>query len=134
MLGWMIAFIWIVLIGLVFLALDRRGYDKAVRRLHKKRPNLSREKFLAEMQPEVSQEATDFLWATVLVYLEPHATPHPDDDLIRGLPIAEEDILMDWPADWQHICGKPSTSMPTWPEDMPLTIRNYGHWLDEGAR
>ena len=55
------------------------------------------------MRPDVSEQASAFLWKSALPYLEllrPALTPHPDDDLVSDLPIDDDDFGMDWPREW----------------------------------
>ena len=82
------------------------------------------------MARDVSVAATDFLWEEACTCLTPHATPHPDDDLIRELPIDDEDITLDWPREWAKLRGLDESNLPDWPEDWPVTVRNFGRWLD----
>jgi len=85
------------------------------------------------MRADVSREAALFLWQTALPYLDfhkPPLTPHPDDDLIKDLPIDSDDISMDWPKHWAERHGFHDSNLPDWPKGWPVTIRNYGRWLD----
>ncbi|WP_324261897.1 hypothetical protein U4960_01745 [Altererythrobacter sp. H2] len=87
------------------------------------------------MVSDVSEDAARFLWQTTLSCLkfhEPSLTPHPDDDLIKDLPIDDDDISMDWPREWAERRGFHESNLPDWPKNWPVTIRNYGRWLDMG--
>ena len=89
------------------------------------------------MRADVSEEAASFLWQTALPYLDCHKpplTPHPDDDLVRDLPIDADEISMDWPRDWAERGGFHDSNLPDWPKEWPATIRNYGRWLDMGPQ
>ena len=85
------------------------------------------------MSPDVSGEASEFLWEIALSYLEGwpwNLAPHPDDDLSKDLPVDEEDWSMDWPREWAERKGFHVSNLADWPEDWLPTIRNYGRWLD----
>ena len=82
------------------------------------------------MEADVSSAAAEFLWETALLYLKPRLTPHPDDDLVRDLPIDSDDFSMDWPRDFAKRQGFHESSFPDWPEGWTVTVRNYGRWLD----
>lgn len=97
-----------------------------------RRPNPTREEFLAQMGLEVSPAAAEFLWDTALTYLEPKLTPHPDDDLAKHLPIDDGDWSMDWPREFAVQQGFDESNLPDWPTDWPATLRNYGRWLSLG--
>jgi len=84
------------------------------------------------MGTDVSRETSEFLWQTLIVYLEPKLAPHPDDSLIDDLPIAGDDWSMDWPRDFAEARDFHHTNLPDWPADWPITVRNYGRWLDLG--
>ena len=103
---------------------------KAHRRLAASRPNLTKQQFIAEMRPDCSPEAAEFLWEKSLYYLEPGLAPHPDDDLINDLKIDDDDLGIDWPRDWAECRSFHESNFPAWPEDWPVTVRNFGRWLD----
>lgn len=84
------------------------------------------------MAADVSHDATEFLWDTALIYLRPKLTPHPEDDLVADLPIDSDDWSMDWPRDFARRHGFDEKIYPIWPEGWPVTVRNFGQWLDFG--
>ncbi|MDE2435188.1 MAG: hypothetical protein KGM49_02905 [Sphingomonadales bacterium] len=99
-----------------------------------RRPNPTREEFLAELAPSVSPATAIFLWDTILPYVTPALTPHPDDHLWNDLPIDEDDVTMDWPSDFAKTHGRKLKSWPAWPDGTPVTVRNFGLWLDAASR
>ena len=106
----------------------RRAHEQVARR----RASPTRQTFLADMSSSCSNEVSEFLWDRSLAYVEPHPTPHPDDDLLLDLRIDDDDIAMDWTRDWAEQRGFHETNLPNWPEAWPATIRNFGRWLDMG--
>jgi hypothetical protein len=116
----------------VFLGIAWRNTRKQIANTLAIRPNPTREHFLEMMLADVSLRSSEFLWETTKFYLEPRLAAHPDDDLIRDLPICEEDWAMDWPRDFADRAGFIEEDYPDWPNDWPTTIRNYGKWLDMG--
>jgi len=116
--------------------LGKRDTDSQIAELLAKRVNPSRDEFLALMVPDVSQEASEFLWEVsvdAIGFLKPELTIHPDDNLLDDLPIDQGEWDLDWPSEWADRQGIPETGLPDWPEDCPVTIRNFGLWLDLGA-
>lgn len=114
-----------------------RNTRRQVRATRARRPNVTEAQFMELMANDVSGDAARFLWQTALSYLEGHEpllTPHPDDDLIKDLPIDHEDISLDWPREWAEQRGFHESNLPDWPKDWPVTIRNYGRWLDMGPQ
>ena len=97
-----------------------------------KRPNPTRAEFLTAMQTNVSPDAAEFLWETALPYLEPRLALHPDDDLMRDLPIDSDDFSMDWPRDFAKRKDFHESNLSDWPKGWAVTVRNYGRWLDLG--
>ena len=130
--GWVVVAIWFVAILFSTCLMASRSYDRQLKDISKRRPNPTKDEFVEMMAPDVSREASLFLWDTALVYLRPHASPHPDDDLIQELPIDDEDVTMDWPRDWAERKGFHESNFPGWPDDLPVTFRNLGRWLDRG--
>ena len=84
------------------------------------------------MAADVSPQATAFLWATILLYVAPQLTPHPDDHLWQDLPIDEDDVTRDWPRDYADAYKRELDAWPDWPKGVPVTVRNFGVWLDCG--
>lgn len=110
------------------------GYWR-IRRAHvrvlERRPNPSQEAFLLDMATDCSTEAAEFLWEQALPYVEPRLTPHPDDHLFDDLKIDDEDVSMDWTYDWAKPRGFHESNFPDWPDEWPLTVRNFAKWLDK---
>lgn len=109
-----------------------RNTRKQVAKTSRRRANLTRKQFLLQMQLDVSLPAASFLWETILPYLEPHLTPHPEDDIVEDLPVHADDMSLDWPQLWARQQGFHESNLPDWPDGWPVTIRNYGRWLDLG--
>lgn len=112
-----------------------RNTRRQIRATLARRPNLTEAQFMELMVSDVSEDAARFLWQTTLSCLEfhePSLTPHPDDDIIKDLPIDDDDISMDWPREWAERRGFHESNLPDWPKNWPVTIRNYGRWLDMG--
>lgn len=112
-----------------------RNTRRQIRATLARRPNLTEAQFMEVMVGDVSEDAARFIWQTALSYLEfhkPFLAPHPDDDLIKDLPIDDDDISMDWPRAWAEHRGFHDRNLPDWPQDWPVTVRNYGRWLDMG--
>lgn len=121
----------VVLFGVLF-SVASRNTRKQQARLLARRPNPTRGHFFEQMLPGVSEAATEFLWETALQYLEPMATPHPDDDLVKDLWIDDDEWDMYWPSEFAERQGFSDKNYPEWPKDWPVTFRNYGRWLDLG--
>ncbi|MDJ0642020.1 MAG: hypothetical protein QNJ15_04315 [Erythrobacter sp.] len=121
----------IVIVG----AVAWRNTKRQLKRLVARRPSPSKDEFLEMMKPDVSREASEFIWDAVrshLDYFDHALTPHPDDDLVDELPIADEEWSMDWPREWAERSGFHESNFHDWPKEWPVTIRNYGRWLDMG--
>lgn len=86
------------------------------------------------MGTDVREDVARFLWETVLPYVEPQLTPHPDDNLGKDLCIDDDDWGMDWPLEFARRQGFHESNLPDWPKEWPATIRNYGRWLSAGPR
>lgn len=129
---------WLVPTGLVFgllgiwFAIGWRNFQRQIARTVARRANLDEREFMALMDVDCSKAAAEFLWRRSAFYLAPRLTPHPDDDLLRDLPIDHDDWSMDWPRDFAREQGFHESNLPDWPEDWPITIRNYGRWLSMG--
>ncbi|WP_170234895.1 hypothetical protein [Croceicoccus sediminis] len=54
--------------------------------------------------------------------------------MVRDLPIDEDDWSLDWPRDFARHHGFDESDLPDWPEGWPVTIRNYGRWLNMRPR
>jgi len=84
------------------------------------------------MSSDVSAQTAKFLWDTAIVYLQPKLTPHPDDNMVRDLPIDDGDWSLDWPREYAEQNGFDEGDLPDWPKGWPVTLRNYGRWLEMG--
>lgn len=116
----------------IWMFIAYRNTRRQVAATLRRRPNPSHEEFLEAMVTDMSPQVAEFLWKTALPYIEPSLTPHPDDDLIRDLPILDEDWSLDWPRDYAREQGFHESNLPDWPKDWKTTLRNYGRWLSMG--
>ncbi|MEQ5787997.1 hypothetical protein J3454_08845 [Erythrobacter sp. NFXS35] len=123
------AFALAIWMGFGFWGIRRAHAEVAARR-----PNPTEAEFLTMMADDCSPQAAQFLWGQATFYVSPGLTPHPDDDLIKDLRIDDDDIAMDWPRAWAEQRGFAESDQPEWPEDWPVTARNFGRWLDQGPR
>lgn len=125
---------WLIAVAVLaaIIGIAYRNSRKQIARTQARRPNPTREEFIALMQPDVSRSTSEFLWETMAVYLKPRLTPHPDDVLLRDLPIDDGDWSMDWPREFAAANGFHESNLHDWPSDWPVTVRNYGRWLDLG--
>ena len=117
----------------IWFGIAWRNTSKQVRRISAQRSNPTEAEFMDMMLRDVSEEAAGFLWTTALPYLKffkAPLTPHPEDNLVNDLPIDDDDFGIDWPREWAELKCFHESNMPDWPEGWPVTIRNYGRWLD----
>ncbi len=117
----------------IWFAIAWRNSARQISATLDRRPNPTWEQFRQMLAGEVSPEASAFIWKTALVYLQPRLTPHPDDSLVCDLPIDDDEWSMDWPRDFAREQGFDERLFPDWPEGWPVTLRNYGKWLDLGS-
>jgi hypothetical protein len=129
---WVVPAAFVALFLAAWIGVAWRNTREQISRTLKRRANPTREAFFAMMTADVSPDATEFLWDTALLYLRPKLTPHPDDDLVADLPIDGDDWSMDWPRDFARRHGFDEKFYPIWPEGWPVTVRNFGQWLDMG--
>ena len=127
---WLFQLLFVTAFIAIVGAVAWRNTSRQIAGTRAKRPSPSREEFLDMMVPEVSRGSAEFLWDTAVEYLQPRLTPHPDDDLAKDLPIADEDWSMHWPRDYAELHGVDYSDMADWPEGWAPTLRNYGKWLD----
>jgi hypothetical protein len=95
-----------------------------------RRPNPTEAEFLAMMAPDCSPEVARFMWQQALPYVAPGLTPHPDDHLVDDLCIDDDDLEIFWSRNWVDEQGISKPEIHEWPEDWPLTVRNFARWLD----
>ena len=119
---------------LIVGAIAWRNTSRKIARTKAKRPSPTREEFIAMMKNDVSESTAEFLWDSAMENIEPWLAPHPDDDLVKDLPIAEEDWSMEWPRAYAERAGFHESNLADWPEDWPPTLRNFGKWLDRSPK
>ena len=119
-------FVLVVLGGWLALAfvLHRRGRQ----RLAAKRPSLCREQFTALLAVDADADIAAWLWDQALPYYDPQ-TPHPDDHLLDDAMIDDDDIDLYWWREFAKAMALDEASWPQWPQDWPLTVRNFARWL-----
>jgi hypothetical protein len=130
---WLLAGLFVVAALTIWFGIAWRNTTKRVHETAARRANPTETEFMQMMRADVSEDASAFLWKSALPYLEcfrPKLTPHPDDDLVQHLPIDDDNFGMDWPREWAELKGFHESNMADWPEGWPVTIRNYGRWLD----
>lgn len=121
-----------VVVGVAALMVfGNRAIGKAHSRLAGRRTSPTRDEFMG-MLPEMRAETAAFLWEKALFYVQPRLTPHPDDELASDLRIDDDDWGMDWPRDFARGQEFHESNFPDWPENWPVTLRNYGRWLEMG--
>lgn len=126
---WLAMTLLVVLGVALWLTIGSAVWKRKVRQTAARRPNLSQDAFMTAMSPDTSPQAAAFLWQTILDYVAPELTPHPDDILGKDLPIDDDDWSMDWPVAFARQQGFHESNLPEWPENWAATIRNYGRWL-----
>ncbi len=129
---WLFPATFVVVCLCIWFGIAWRNTRKQQVRLLARRPNPTKAEFTEQMLRNVSSATTEFLWNTTASYLEPKFTPHPDDDLDMNLWIDDGDWSMDWPRDFAERQGFCEKAYPDWPKDWPVTLRNFGRWLDMG--
>lgn len=132
---WLAVSIAVTLVILVLGLIGRRNTNNQIEETLSKRENPSRDEFLSMMMLDTSREASEFVWNSARSSLDLYKrklAPHPDDHLVDDLPIDDEEWSMDWPRDWAEQQGFHESNLHDWPEGWPITIRNYGRWLDLG--
>lgn len=129
--NWSISAFVVVALSLWF-SIAWRNTKKQIARTSDRRKNPSRDEFRAMLADDVSPETAEFLWETMIVYLEPKLTPHPEDHLVKDLPIDDGDWSMDWVLDFADKHGLDHKAWPYFPEGWEPTVRNFALWLEMG--
>lgn len=128
---WLFAILFVTIGVAIVFGFAWRNTRRQIASTVARRPNPPRQEFMVLMASDVSEETSSFLWETALFYCQGRGlTPHPDDDLLKDLPIDDDDISLDWPRDFAKRKGFHESNLPDWPEGCPVTLRNYGRWLD----
>lgn len=109
--------------------LHRRGH----RRLAAKRPGPTREQFIAQLADNADADIAAWLWDQALPYYDP-LTPHPDDHLLDDAMIDDDDIALYWWREFAEAMALDAASWPEWPNDWPLTMRNFARWLQRARQ
>ena len=123
--------LWVLLVFLALTGVGCWSTRRVFRKLSLRRPSPTEKEFFELMEPDVARETAQWLWDQICIYTRP-LTPHPDDLLIDDLRIDEDDVTMDWHSDFAKIHGLIDDAWPDWPREWPITVRNYGRWLDCG--
>lgn len=128
---WLVLVLWLAVGLSAYLTLSFYFHRKAHRRLAQKRPNPTREEFLAWMSEDVDSEIAEWMWDSLQVYYTP-LTPHPNDHLLKDACIDDGDVSLDWLPAFAEPRGMRWKEWPDWPQDWELTVRNYARWLQLG--
>jgi uncharacterized protein YneF (UPF0154 family) len=128
---WLFVVLWLAAGLSVWLILGFYFHRKAHRRLAEKRPNPTREEFLALMAGDVDHDIAEWMWENLAVYYTPLA-PHPDDHLLEDACIDDGDVSLDWLPAFAESQGLAWKQWPEWPKGWDLTVRNFARWLQLG--
>ena len=128
---WSIAAAIAVLLAIGLFLFFFRKVWRMVQRTKARRPNPSRDEFVALLSREVRPETAAFLWQR-MAFLLPTVSPHPDDHLWNDLPIDESEPMNEWLAVFAERHGVGIEAWPVWPAGTPCTVRNYARWLERG--
>ena len=134
---WLLATLVVVGFLAILFGWAWRNTKNQIKKTLSRRTNPTRDGFLQMMAPDVSREASEFIWESALPclgYYKQELTPHPDDHLVDDLPIDDDEWSLDWPRDWSDRIGIHESNLPDWPEGWAVTIRNFGRWLDLGSQ
>lgn len=118
------------LFGFLFVA-NRRTIANNVKSILDRRESPSQEEFLRMMESDVSRETAESLWDLFGSCLPPQVKPHPDDNVVEEL-FVDNIFKSQWLYDFAERNGFDHSDLPTWPSDWPVTVRNFGRWLDMG--
>ena len=128
--NWILPTLWVLAIFAGIYLVGRRKWRRQAAELNSKRPNPSRDEFVAILGSDCESDLAAFLWETLDVYYRPRATPHPDDDLIREVGI-DPDEPDDWVQEFDRRFGLNARILSDWPTKRPVTARNLARWLSE---
>jgi len=120
----------IIMGGVILFA--TRNTRRMIARTLERRPNPTEAEFVAMLSDDVRPGVAMFLWETMVPYLEPKLTPHPDDDLCDDLPIDPDEPAMDWLPEFAERHGLKAKYWPQWPGEWDGTVRNFARWLEAG--
>lgn len=109
-----------------------RGYRRRAPQVLARRPNPTRDEFIAAM-PEVDEDIAAFLWDELQPFGRPLLVPHPDDNITEDLAI-DPDEPGDWFLDFCRREGLNWRRFPAWPREQAPTIRAIALWLRDGRR
>jgi hypothetical protein len=119
-------------IGVLF-AKAHRNTQRMVARTRQRRPNPTQSEFIAMLSRDVNPETAEFVWFSIIEYLQPwQLTPHPDDHLSGDLPIDDDEPAIDWMPRYAEFYGANWKIWPQWPKHWEGTVRNFARWLELG--
>lgn len=127
---WLAGTLFVVGFLLIIGAVAWRNTARQIERTEAKRKSPTRDEFLQMMSGDVSEETALFLWDAATETMPVSITPHPDDDLAKDLPIADEDWSIHWSSEYAELNGFHASNLADWPEGWKPTLRNFGKWLD----
>lgn len=129
--SWWGAAAFIAAIFALITVVGNRQWNRKAATLRARRPNPTRDEFVALLSDDAEAGTAEFLWDELASYWKPGLTPHPDDDFLKDLPIDDEE-----PEYWlERYCMANGYDWKQWPqcaESRPTTVRNFARWLSEG--
>ena len=129
---WGTAFAFVFILVLFVMAVRNTRQQIAQTRQH--RANPTREEFMAMLANDVSQASASFVWEVMQDILPRQLAPHPDDDMVKDLPLDAEEWRLDWPGQFARMQGIDEDRIPDWPKTWEPTVRNYARWLELGLK
>ena len=108
-----------------------RHVGRMIDRTRARRPDLSREQFVAALSRDVQLATAEFLWER-MSFLLPTVAPHPNDHLWHDLPLDESEPMEEWLDEFAGQHSARPDAWPPWPAGSPCTVRNYALWLERG--
>ena len=104
-----------------------------VARTRARRPNLTESDFIAMLGRDVNAETAEFVWFAMIECLQAwQLTPHPNDHIVKDLPIHEHDLTLDWMPRYAALYGADAKNWLQWPVGWEGTVRNFARWLELG--
>lgn len=130
--GWWFA---VACLGLYLLLWAYMAWDRKrqVTALAARRHNPTQAEFMELLAGDCEADVAAFLWDKLADSWQPEATPHPDDDYLKDVPIDPEE-QGDWLDAFCTVHCLSADDWPEWPAEEATTVRNFARWLSEGRR
>ncbi|MGZ5822062.1 MAG: hypothetical protein ACXWI1_11340 [Croceibacterium sp.] len=104
-----------------------------VARTRARRANPTQDEFIAMLSHDVNPETAEFVWFAMIEYLQRwQLKPHPDDRLLKDLPIDDNDPRLDWVPRYAELYEANPKEWPPFPQEWERTVRNFSRWLELG--